>query len=87
MIAAILRVRGPALATEGNLNNDIGVPLTLLRLQEEHAYAVIEMGANHHGEIAYLTRLAARPDVAIIINAGLVIWKALATLPGSTCKA
>lgn len=69
MIAAILRVRGPALATEGNLNNDIGVPLTLLRLQEEHAYAVIEMGANHHGEIAYLTRLA-RPDVAIINNAG-----------------
>jgi len=69
MIAAILRVRGPTLATEGNLNNDIGVPLTLLRLQKEHAYAVIEMGANHHGEIAYLTRLA-QPDVAIINNAG-----------------
>ncbi|MCP5159029.1 MAG: UDP-N-acetylmuramoyl-tripeptide--D-alanyl-D-alanine ligase [Gammaproteobacteria bacterium] len=69
MIAAILRRRGPTLATEGNLNNDIGVPLTLLRLREEHAYAVIEMGANHHGEIAYLTGLA-RPDVAIINNAG-----------------
>lgn len=69
MIAAILRVRGPTLATEGNLNNDIGVPLTLLRLRPEHAYAVIEMGANHHCEIAYLTGLA-RPDVAIINNAG-----------------
>ncbi|HHW78790.1 MAG TPA: UDP-N-acetylmuramoyl-tripeptide--D-alanyl-D-alanine ligase [Xanthomonadaceae bacterium] len=69
MIAAILRVRGPTLATEGNLNNDIGVPLTLLRLNGEHAYAVIEMGANHHAEIAYLTELA-RPDVAIINNAG-----------------
>ena len=69
MIAAILRGRGPTLATEGNLNNDIGVPLTLLRLNGEHAYAVIEMGANHPGEIAYLTELA-RPDVAIINNAG-----------------
>ena len=69
MIAAILRVRGATLATEGNLNNDLGAPLTLLRLNVEHAYAVIEMGANHHGEIAYLTGLA-RPDVAIINNAG-----------------
>ncbi|MFO1370987.1 MAG: UDP-N-acetylmuramoyl-tripeptide--D-alanyl-D-alanine ligase [Candidatus Competibacteraceae bacterium] len=69
MIAAILRVKGPTLATDGNLNNDIGMPLTLLRLNGEHAYAVIEMGANHHGEIAYLAGLA-RPDVAIINNAG-----------------
>jgi UDP-N-acetylmuramoyl-tripeptide--D-alanyl-D-alanine ligase len=69
MIAAILRVRGPTLATEGNLNNDIGVPLTLLRLNGKQTYAVIEMGANHPGEIAYLTHLA-RPDVAIINNAG-----------------
>ena len=69
MIAAILRVRGSTLATEGNLNNDIGAPLTLLRLNGEQAYAVIEMGANHPGEIAYLTGLA-RPDVAIINNAG-----------------
>ncbi len=69
MIAAILRVRGPTLATEGNLNNDIGVPLTLLRLDAKATYAVIEMGANHPGEIAGLTALA-RPDVAIINNAG-----------------
>lgn len=69
MIAAILRKRGKVLATTGNLNNDIGVPLTLMRLQEEYDYAVIEMGANHIGEIAYLTQLA-QPDVAVITNAG-----------------
>lgn len=69
MIAAILRRSAPILATRGNLNNDIGVPLTLLGLQAHHRYAVIEMGANHPQEIAYLTSLA-RPDVAIINNAG-----------------
>ncbi len=72
MLAAILRVHaGEAgvLATAGNLNNDIGVPLTLLRLEARHRYAVIEMGMNHLGEIAYLSRLA-RPTAAIINNAG-----------------
>ena len=58
------------LATRGNLNNDIGVPLTLLELEAGHRYAVIEMGMNHAGEIRYLTRLAA-PDVALINNAGM----------------
>ena len=73
MIASILRqTAGSAdrvLATEGNLNNDIGVPQMLLRLRAQHAYAVIEMGMNHAGEIAYLTGLA-RPSVALITNAG-----------------
>jgi UDP-N-acetylmuramoyl-tripeptide--D-alanyl-D-alanine ligase len=72
MIAAILRAHtGSAeavLATEGNLNNDIGVPLMLLRLRATHRYAVIEMGMNHPGEIAYLTRLAS-PTVALVNNA------------------
>lgn len=57
------------LATQGNLNNDIGMPLTLLRLRERHHYAVIEMGMNHPGEISYLSRLA-KPSVALITNAG-----------------
>lgn len=73
MLAAIMaQVTGQpeqVLATAGNFNNDIGMPLTLLRLQASHRYAVIEMGMNHLGEIDYLTRLA-RPNVALIINAG-----------------
>lgn len=69
MLAAILARQGQTLATAGNLNNDIGMPLTLLRLRDADAYAVIEMGANHFGEIDYLTRIAC-PDVVIINNAG-----------------
>ncbi len=69
MCAAIMGRVGTTLATRGNLNNDIGVPLTLLRLTPEHRFGVIEMGANHPGEIAYLTNLAT-PQVAIITNAG-----------------
>ena len=65
MIAAILSQQAPVLATRGNLNNDIGVPLTLFGLGAEHRYAVMEMGANHPGEIDYLSRLA-RPTVALI---------------------
>ena len=68
MCAAILARAGSTLATQGNLNNDIGVPLTLLRLSPEQRFGVIEMGANHPGEIAYLTRLAA-PQAAIVTNA------------------
>jgi UDP-N-acetylmuramoyl-tripeptide--D-alanyl-D-alanine ligase len=67
MTAAILSRLGNVLATEGNFNNDIGVPLTLLRLTKAHDFAVIEMGANHLGEIAYTTNLV-KPDVAIINN-------------------
>jgi UDP-N-acetylmuramoyl-tripeptide--D-alanyl-D-alanine ligase len=72
MIAAILAThcgsRSMVLATEGNLNNDIGMPLTLLGLRESHRYAVIEMGMNHEGEIDYLTRIA-QPGVALVNNA------------------
>ncbi|MCH2058770.1 MAG: UDP-N-acetylmuramoyl-tripeptide--D-alanyl-D-alanine ligase [Thalassotalea sp.] len=67
MVAAILSRLGNVLATNGNFNNDIGVPLTLLRLEEQHDFAVIEMGANNIGEIAYTTCLV-KPDVAIINN-------------------
>lgn len=67
MLAAILSRRAPALATRGNLNNDIGAPLTLLELGVEHRYAAIELGANHLGEIAWTTALA-KPQVAIITN-------------------
>ncbi len=58
------------LATPGNLNNEIGVPLTLLQINSGHRYAVIEMGMNHKGEISRLTRIA-EPDVALIGNAGV----------------
>jgi UDP-N-acetylmuramoyl-tripeptide--D-alanyl-D-alanine ligase len=68
MIAAILSVTGPTLSTQGNLNNDIGVPLTLLRLKPGDRHAVIEMGMNHPGEIEYLTKLT-RPTIALINNA------------------
>lgn len=68
MLSCILSEVGSVVATAGNYNNDIGMPLTLLRIKPEHEYAVIEMGANHIGEIAYLTQLA-KPDVALLNNA------------------
>jgi UDP-N-acetylmuramoyl-tripeptide--D-alanyl-D-alanine ligase len=68
MIASIMWRRGRGCVTQGNFNNDIGMPLTLLRLREGDKYAVIEMGMNHKGEISYLTRIA-RPTVALITNA------------------
>lgn len=69
MTAACLAGSAPTLATTGNLNNDIGMPLMLTRIGEDHRYAVLEMGANHVGEIAYLTATA-RPDIVAITNAG-----------------
>jgi len=67
MLAAILKSVAPTLATAGNFNNDIGVPLTLLRLQHEDQFAVMELGANHKKEIAYTTGLVL-PDVVLINN-------------------
>ena len=70
MIASILRAHAgdDALSTQGNLNNDIGVPLTLFNLRAHHRIAVVELGMNHPGEIAYLSQLA-RPTVALVNNA------------------
>ncbi len=71
MVASILTVaKGSVLFTKGNLNNDIGVPLSLLNMRDKHAYAVIEMGMNHLGEIRYLTKIAC-PQVALVNNAGV----------------
>ena len=70
MIASILRAwkQGDAFSTEGNLNNDIGVPMTLLRLRRSHQVGVVELGMNHPGEIAYLACIA-KPTVALVNNA------------------
>ncbi len=85
MLAAILRNAAEneeaVLATQGNLNNDIGMPLTLLKLRAHHRYAVIEMGMNHPGEIDYLTRIA-RPNVAIVNNAASAHLAGLGSLEG-----
>ena len=69
LIASVLQKRYEVLYTQGNLNNHIGVPLTLLRLTPEHELAVIEMGANHPGEIKALTRIV-EPDYGMITNVG-----------------
>lgn len=69
LAASIFRQAGNTLATLGNKNNDIGVPLTLLRLNKSHQYGVFELGANHQGEIAYTTALV-QPHAALINNIG-----------------
>lgn len=73
MLASILRAASgndnQVLATEGNLNNHIGLPLTLLKLRAQHQFAVTEMGMNHTGEISYLSKIG-KPTVALINNAG-----------------
>ncbi|PWB33779.1 UDP-N-acetylmuramoyl-tripeptide--D-alanyl-D-alanine ligase [Pseudomonas sp. SDI] len=69
MLASILRTRGPVLATCGNLNNDLGAPLTLLEIAPEHSAAVIELGASRVGEIRYTVGLT-QPQVVLINNAG-----------------
>lgn len=81
LIAACLSRQAPTLATHGNLNNDIGMPLMLARIEPEHRYAVLEMGANHAGEIAYLVSLA-NPDVVVITNAGAAHLEGFGSVEG-----
>ncbi|MEH6626955.1 MAG: UDP-N-acetylmuramoyl-tripeptide--D-alanyl-D-alanine ligase [Motiliproteus sp.] len=81
MLAAILATQGEVLATRGNLNNEIGVPLTLLELNAQHRYAVIELGASGLGEIAYTAGLA-QPDVALLNNAGGAHLEGFGSLQG-----
>jgi UDP-N-acetylmuramoyl-tripeptide--D-alanyl-D-alanine ligase len=81
LVAAILSVSRSICVTQGNLNNDIGVPLTLMRLGAEHDALVIELGANHAGEIDYLARLA-QPTVGIITNAAEAHLEGFGSLRG-----
>ena len=81
LIAACLSQLAPTLATQGNLNNDIGMPLMLLCIEPSHRYAVLEMGANHAGEIAYLTSLA-KPDVVVITNAAAAHLEGFGSVEG-----
>ncbi|MGV2877592.1 UDP-N-acetylmuramoyl-tripeptide--D-alanyl-D-alanine ligase [Pantoea vagans] len=81
MTAAILRQCGETLYTAGNLNNDYGVPMTLLRLTAEHQYAVIELGANHQGEIAYTTDLV-KPESALVNNLAAAHLEGFGSLAG-----
>ncbi|WP_202301213.1 UDP-N-acetylmuramoyl-tripeptide--D-alanyl-D-alanine ligase [Dryocola clanedunensis] len=81
MAAAILRQCGNTLYTAGNLNNDIGVPMTLLRLTPEYDYAVIELGANHQGEIAWTVGLT-RPEAALVNNLAAAHLEGFGSLAG-----
>lgn len=81
MTAAILQHCGQTLYTQGNFNNDIGVPLTLFRLTEQDQYAVIELGANHIGEIAYTTNIV-KPQSALINNIAQAHLEGFGSLDG-----
>ena len=81
LVAACLSSVAPTLATEGNLNNDIGMPLMMSRIDQSHQFAVLEMGANHAGEIAHLTDLA-RPDVVVITNAAAAHLEGFGSIEG-----
>ena len=82
MIAAILSQRGPCLSTRGNLNNHLGVPMTLLRLDDSHTSAVIEMGANRRGDVEQLVQIA-RPGIGLITNAGAEHLEGFGSLEGA----
>jgi UDP-N-acetylmuramoyl-tripeptide--D-alanyl-D-alanine ligase len=85
LVAAILSVSRSVCVTQGNLNNDIGVPLTLMRLSDEHDALVAELGANHAGEIDYLAKLA-QPTVGVITNAAEAHLEGFGSLRG-VCEA
>lgn len=81
MVASILNLKGSVLSTKGNFNNDIGVPLTLLRSTPNFDYAVIELGANHLGEIAYTTELV-KPSVALVNNVAAAHLEGFGSIDG-----
>jgi UDP-N-acetylmuramoyl-tripeptide--D-alanyl-D-alanine ligase len=81
LIASILSCRYNICVTQGNLNNDLGVPLTLMRLADEHEALVAELGANHAGEIDYLSGLV-QPTVGIITNAGAAHLEGFKSIAG-----
>ena len=81
LVKACLSQQAPTLATQGNLNNDIGMPLMLARIEDKHRFAVFEMGANHAGEIEYLTALA-NPDVVVITNAAAAHLEGFGSIDG-----
>ena len=81
MIGAILGCEGKTLITQANLNNTIGVPLTLLQINESHKYAVIEMGADCHGEIEFSSTIT-KPDVALLTNASAAHIEGFGSLQG-----
>lgn len=87
LVASMLRAHfgdTAVLATEGNFNNHIGVPLTLLRLTEEHRAAVVEMGMNHFHELSLLTSIA-RPTIAVVTNAGPAHLEGVGSVAGVAC--
>ena len=81
LVAVCLSAVAPTLATEGNLNNDIGMPLMMSRIDKSHRYVVLEMGANAAGEIGYLTGLA-KPDVVTITNAAAAHLEGFGSIEG-----
>lgn len=84
MLASIFNLQGNTLWSENSFNNDIGVPLTLLRLKKNHDFAICELGANHAGEIAKLTHLV-KPNTAIITNAAPAHLEGFGSLQGVAC--
>ena len=81
LVAACLSTKAPTLATHRNYNNEIGIPLMLTQIKKEHEYAVFEMGANHSGEIAYLSSLV-NPDIVVITNAAAAHLEGFGSIKG-----